>query len=745
MKVKELTTSRVELPISGMTCVACARIIEKRVGKVLGVEKAGVNFATASATIDFDPRKIDLQNIITAIKDAGYGVREIIDAADNDQHSDQEEQQLTRKFYLSIALSIPVFIIAMSHGAVKFLDFPGADWLQFILTTIVIIFGGGQFYKKAWATLRNHAADMNSLIALGTGTAYLYSTFVLIHNSLLDHHDHMLPIYFESASVIISLILLGRVLEARARKRTGDALRKLIGLQPQSARVIRNGQEFEVSINGVMTGEVVVVRPGEKIPVDGTIQEGRSTVDESMITGESLPVEKQVGDNVYGATINKNGSIKIVATKVGNESTLQQIVKLVTTAQNSKAPVARLADQISGIFVPAVISVALITFVLWYFFGPTESALSLAFINFVSVMIIACPCALGLATPTAIMVGMGRGADAGILIKNGESLEKVCQIDTIVFDKTGTITKGKLKVTDISTFNNFNQNDLLQLIASAENLSEHPIALAIVQEAQQRQLPLFDASKFKALPGNGMSAQVNGKEILAGNAQLLAQRQIAVQDSSLVTEMATQGKIAIYIAIDNILAGIIALSDEIKPEAREVIAQLNAMGIETILLTGDQLGTAQTVANQVGIKTVRAQVLPAQKAREIKQLQIAGKKVAMVGDGINDAPALAEAHVGIALGTGTDVAMAASDITLIRGDLHGVIGALKLSQNTLSAIKQNLFWASIYNLTGIPIAAGIFFPFTGWLLSPIIASAAMSLSSISVVTNSLRLRYTKLD
>ncbi|MCW5958026.1 MAG: copper-translocating P-type ATPase [Pyrinomonadaceae bacterium] len=744
---------RVDLPITGMTCAACANRIERTLNRKPGVRKASVNFATERATIEFDPSTTNTGTLIETVRDTGYDVVEVSDK-ENAQDSLEaahaaEYVTLKRKFIVAAVLSLPVLVIAMSHGSISFLNFDGVNWLQFLLTTPVVVYSGRQFYTGAWAAFRHRSADMNTLIAVGTGTAYIYSVLATAFPSLFvtesgAHSAHaatMVPVYYEAASAIIALILLGSTLEARAKGRTGDAIRKLIGLQPKTARVVRNGEELEVETDRVIAGDVVIVRPGEKIPVDGVVTEGASAVDESMLTGESIPVEKSAGSEVFGATINKSGAFHFRATKVGKDTALQQIVKLVRDAQGSKPPIARLADTISGIFTPVVISIAIATFVIWFVAASPEVRFTMALVNFVSVLIIACPCALGLATPTAIMVGTGKGAELGILIKGGDSLETAHKLNTIVLDKTGTVTKGEPELTDVVTENGFNEHELLRLIASAEKLSEHPLAAAIVRGAEKRGIDINKAEAFNAIAGRGVEARVAGQHLLLGNERLMTESGIEIETSSADAErLADEGKTPMYAAIDGKFAGLVAVADTVKPGSKEAVAELQRLGLEVVMMTGDNERTADAVAREVGITRVLSQVLPQDKAGEIKRLQAKGKLVGMVGDGINDAPALAQADVGIAIGTGTDVAIEASDITLIRGDLRGVERAIALSKATIRTVKQNLFWAFIYNLIGIPVAAGILYPFTGWLLSPIIASAAMSLSSVSVVSNSLRLR-----
>jgi P-type Cu+ transporter len=825
---------RLDLPVTGMTCAACARRIERKLSKATGVHRAGVNFATARATVEYDPAATNVGRLIETVKDVGYGtagearatfivddsarpagssqqlesylrtvpgvadalfnlgtmevrveyladatdvekirraiedfgysVREVQDsdasAVDTEQAAREEEyKSLRRKFWFAVVLSAPVLLIAMSHGRIRALDFPGSNWLQLALTTPVVFYSGLQFYRGAWAAFRHRAADMNTLIAVGTGAAYLYSVAATIAPGFFAgkhtgeamagmngmNQARMIPVYFEAASVIIALILLGRLLESRAKGRTSDAIRRLMGLQAKTARVLRDGQEVDIPVEEVKPGDLVRVRPGEKIPVDGVVEDGASAVDESMLTGESLPVEKRRGEEVFGATINKTGSFTFRATRVGKETALQQIVRIVQEAQGSKAPIARLADVVSGIFTPVVICIAIATFVVWFVVAPNDIRFATALVNFVSVLIIACPCALGLATPTAIMVGTGKGAENGVLIKGGESLEIAHKMEVIVLDKTGTITRGEPALTDIlkaaGTHEEIAEADLLRLVASAERGSEHPLGEAIVREAEARGLTLVQPTSFNAIMGQGIEAEVEGHRLLIGNLKLMSERHIALDGlRERTSKLAAEGKTPMYAALDEELAGIFAVADRIKPESLAAIRAMQRLGLEVVMMTGDNRQTAEAVAREVGIQRVLAEVLPEGKANEIKRLQGEKKIVGMVGDGINDAPALAQADVGIAIGTGTDVAIEASDITLIKGDLRAVVTAIALSRATIRTIRQNLFWAFIYNVVGIPIAAGLLYPFTGWLLSPIIASAAMSLSSVSVVTNSLRLR-----
>jgi len=746
--VTEKPVERIDLPVTGMTCAACAARIERSLNKAEGIKEASVNLATERATVRFDPSVTRVEKIVETIRDAGYDA--IIPSSAPKADSDDEQSRIKReeyaklqqKFWIAALLAFPVLLIAMSHGRIAALDFPGARWIQFYLTTPVVFYCGAQFYRGAWAAFRHRAADMNALIALGTGSAYLYSVAALFLN-VRDSHGMPAPLYFEAAAVIIALILLGRMLEARAKGRTSEAIKRLIGLQSKTATVIRNGSDVEIPIESVIAGDVLRVKPGEKIPVDGTVLTGTSTIDESMLTGESVPVDKNAGAVVYGGTINRTGSFTFSATKVGSETMLARIVDMVEKAQGSKAPIARLADVVSGIFTPVVLCIAIATFAVWFVLAPVETRFTLALVNFVSVLIIACPCALGLATPTAIMVGTGVGAEQGILVRSGESLETAHRVSTIVLDKTGTITRGEPTVTDIIPMAS-DSDELLRIAASAESHSEHPYAKAIVAAAKQKNLRLSHADDFVAIPGEGITVDINDARVIVGNTAFVARHGIETTTiDSQMAELSSSGKTAIVVATGARIAGLIALADDIRPESQPAVESLHKMGIDVVMLTGDNQRVASRVARLTGIKDVHAEVLPAQKADVVKSLQGNGKLVAMVGDGINDAPALAQADVGIAVGTGTDIAIEAADMTLLRGDLRRVVTALKLSKATISTVKQNLFWAFVYNVIGIPIAAGILYPATGWLLSPVIASAAMSLSSVSVLTNSLRLRSFK--
>lgn len=741
-----MASAHAELPVTGMSCNACAVNIEGTLQRVPGVARASVNFATRRASIDYDPAVTAPARLISAVKDLGYGVVEVSgenSMADRDSEArahKAEYRDLKRRFIVASIFAAPLLTLGMAHGM---LEFAGGNWVQFLLCAPVVFYSGAPFYRSAWSALRHRTSDMNTLIAVGTGVAFIYSVVATISPNLvaIPRREGMTLIYFEAAGTIIALILLGRMLESRAKGKTSEAIRRLIGLQPRMARVVRNGAEQDIPIELVVAGDTLVVRPGEKIPVDGRVVSGRSTVDESMLTGESIPIEKSAGAQVIGATLNKTGSFQMTATRVGKDSALEQIVRLVQEAQGSKPPIARLADVISSYFTPAVILIAIATFVGWFLIAPPETRLTVALVNFVSVLIIACPCALGLATPTAIMVGTGRGAQHGILIRGGEALETAHKVTIVVFDKTGTITKGQPEVTDVVTGNAFTEDALVRLAASAERGSEHPLAEAIVRRARDRNLSLEEAAEFQAIEGKGVQAVVSGHQLLLGNSRLMKEHSIDLSGlDSQASRLAEEGKSMLFVAVDGRVAGVIAVADPVKEGAADAIAKLRAMGVKIVMISGDNRQAAEAVGKTVGADRVFSEVLPGEKAGLVKRLQSEGAVVAMVGDGINDAPALAQANVGIAIGTGTDVAIEASDITLMRGDLGGVVAAIELSKRTIRTIKQNLFWAFIYNTAGIPLAAGVFYPLTGWLLSPIVASAAMAFSSVSVVTNSLRLR-----
>ena len=752
------TSSRVDMPVVGMHCAACAVRIEGALGQAPGVSKAAVNFATGRATVEYDPASTAPADLRDVVRGAGYDAVVPPDGhhaggvSDAEERAREAEYKRTRlKFVVAAVLTVPVAVIGMGGHIIPslgpLLNFPGRAWVELALATPVLFWAGWEFFTGAWAAARHRAADMNTLVAIGTLSAFAYSVVATLVpdwftvSASSDHAGHggsaPVGVYYEVAAVIVTLILLGRLLEARARSRTGGAIRALIGLSPKTARVERDGVEVDVPVSEVRVGDVVRVRPGEKVPVDGTVLDGKSAVDESMLTGEPLPVTKAPGDSVIGATVNTTGSFRLTATKVGADTVLQQIVRLVQEAQGSKAPIQKLADTVSGYFVPAVLCLAVLTFVVWFNLTPPESRLTFALLTFVSVLIIACPCALGLATPTAVMVGTGRGAQAGILIKGGEPLESAGRLTTVVLDKTGTVTEGKPAVTEIVPAG-LSEADLLRLAAAAEGQSEHPLARAVIAAAQSRGLVAPQTTAFEAVPGHGLVATVEGRQVLVGNARLLTSRNVAF-DAAAVGRTAAAGRTTLLVAVDGRFAGLLAVADPVKPTSKAAVERLHAMGLEVVLLTGDNRGTAETVAREVGIDQVLADVLPDGKAAEVKKLRDAGKVVAMVGDGINDAPALAAADIGIAMGTGTDVAIEAADITLVKGDLSGVASSIELSRATMRTIRQNLFFAFAYNVLGIPVAAGVLYPLTGWLLSPILASAAMALSSVSVVTNALRL------
>ena len=744
----------VDLKLTGMACAACANKIEQAIKKVPGVEECLVNFAMGQAQVKFSNQTTNFSAIKDAVVDAGYDAELLKDDQDlleDDLTNQRIIKDFTRKLILGgICSSILVIgsLPMMTGLHISFIP----HWLhhpilQLILTTPVMFWCGGVFFRGAWKGLKHRTADMNTLVALGTGSAYFYSLFPTFYPQFFLDNNLKPDVYYEAAAVIITMILLGRFLEYRARKQTSIAIQKLIGLQAKTALVIRNNQEVNIPIEQVKEGDIVIVKPGEKIPVDGIIISGSSHVDESMVTGESLPVNKNINDPVIGATINQNGSFRFQATKVGKDTVLAQIIKLVQQAQASKAPLQKLADQVTGVFVPIVITIALITGISWLIFSRN---FTLALINMVSVLIIACPCALGLATPTSVMVGTGKGAEYGILIKGAETLEIAHRINTIVLDKTGTITQGKPVVTDYITVNDWQNSglDLLTMIASIENQSEHPLAQSIVEYAKNQgvQLPLPNPDHFLAIAGQGVEGKINDHVLQIGTPKWMQELNINTAPlQAYAKKWQEEAKTIAYVALDKKIVGLFAIADTVKPQAEKVIHQLQKAGMKVVMLTGDHQNTARAIADIVGIQEIYPEVKPDQKAEIIKQLQNSPSQsskpniVAMVGDGINDAPALAQADVGIAIGTGTDVAITASDITLISGDLEGIVTAIQLSEATINNIKQNLFFAFIYNIAGIPIATGILYPFTGWLLNPIIAGAAMAFSSVSVVTNALRL------
>ena len=738
--------------IVGMTCASCSQTIEKVINKLDGVQSASVNLATEKMVVDFNPSELSSNDIMEAVKNSGYSAKESLSQeAQADLDKEKKEKHIKRmwsRFWQSAVLTVPLLYIAM--GEMVGLPIPEMihpmvyperfALLQLALTIPVLIIGRPFFIVGFRALFKGHP-NMDSLVALGTSAAALYSLYGTIMVLLGDHHFAM-NLYYESAAVILTLITLGKYFEAVSKGKTSEAIKKLMGLAPKTAIVIRDGVETEISVDDVVLGDVIVVKPGDKIPVDGVIVSGTSAVDESMLTGESIPIEKKAGDKVIGASINKNGSFQFEATKVGKDTTLSQIIKLVEDAQGSKAPIAQLADKVSGVFVPIVIVLAILSGVAWYFLGQESWVFALTIT--ISVLVIACPCALGLATPTAIMVGTGKGAENGVLIKSGDALETTHKIETIVFDKTGTITEGKPVVTDILVTGSLSKDDFLLLAASAEKGSEHPLGEAIVLAAEEKGMTFKEIDNFVAIPGHGIEVEIEKETFILGNKKLMLEKQIDLLDfEEESNRLAKEGKTPMYIANSHELLGIIAVADTIKESSVRAIEKLHRMGLEVAMLTGDNKRTAEAIAKQVGIGRVLSEVLPEDKANEVKKLQQEGKKVAMVGDGINDAPALAQADIGIAIGSGTDVAMESADIVLMRSDLMDVPTAIELSHATIKNIKENLFWAFLYNTLGIPVAMGLLYLFGGPLLNPMIAGAAMSFSSVSVLLNALRLKRFK--
>ena len=835
------TTTRIEIPVTGMTCAACAARVQKGLSKAPGVREAGVNFATERATVDYDPASASAVSLVEAVQETGYGARveetalriegldwavsgepverelrklagvlnadvniasgsarveylpevvtpddferavrsagyslaapvEVADPAEQEKaFREREYRTLRAKFVFSAIAGVIAMVASMPlmardttvmredlfhrlmmpvnrvlEGALPWLyaiDPRVLAWTLLALTVPVIFWAGRQFYRGAWSGALHGTADMNTLIAVGTGAAFLYSVAATVAPGVFTRAGLPADVYYEAVVMIIALILLGKMLEAGAKGRTSEAIRKLAGLQPRTARVVREGQTLDVDVDNVVVDDIIVVRPGERIPVDGVVTEGRSAIDESLLTGEPLPVEKTDGDEVVGGTINGQGGFRFRATRVGRDTALAQIVKLVRDAQGSKAPIQRLADVIAGTFVPVVIGVALIAAAVWWILGP-DPAFLFALVSFVTVLIIACPCAMGLATPTAVMAGTGAGAERGLLFKGGESLETAQKLDTIVLDKTGTITEGKPSVVEVFVNDpETDDDDLLRLAASLETASEHPLAAAIVAAAEERSLPLAEPSDFYAVGGRGAEAVVEGRLLFAGNGAYMAEQDLDIGPAREAAErMAAEAMTPVFVGGDGRVLGVLGIADPVKPSSAEAIRQLKALGLDVVMLTGDHRATAEAIGRSVGVDRVVAEVLPKGKVEEIRRLQEQGHTVGMVGDGLNDAPALARADVGIAIGTGTDVALEASDVTLVGGDLQGVVEAIRLSRKSMRVIKQNLFWAFIYNIIGIPLAAGVLYPVWGILLSPVVASAAMAFSSLSVVANSLRLR-----
>lgn len=723
-----------------MHCASCAQLIERRLKKTTGVSRAAVNYGTERAHVVYDPSIASIHNLISSVQAAGYGAEEYVDSAAFQKKEEEKKaaeiRATKRKFIVSVILAVPVLVLSMGMKVVPGIErIPYREWWQLALSLPVQFWAGWQFYQGFWSSLKIRTTNMDSLIAIGTSAAFLYSLFVTVG---LVNGD----VYFETSSVLIAFVLLGKWLEARAKGKTGEAIRALMGLAPKSAVVVRAGQETEIPLDQVIVGDLVRVKPGAKVPTDGTIVDGASSVDESMVTGESIPVEKSVGQAVIGGTINKHGSFVFRTTKVGADTLLAGIIKLVQEAQASKAPIQRFADRVSSVFVPTVIGIAVVTFLVWFLVAGQPFVPSL--LAFVAVLVIACPCALGLATPTAIITGTGVGASQGILIKGGEALEAARRIDVVVFDKTGTLTNGTPIVTDIGTANSGNDMNVLQMAASLEKRSEHPLAEAIIKEAQERAVSISAVSEFSAVPGHGVKGVIGNERIILGNRKLFDKERVEyTQAISLVDQLERSGKTVVLVGQNGRLVGWIAVADTVKSGASEALARLKRRDIDVVMLTGDNRSTAEAVAGRLGITQVIADVLPQDKADEVKKLQAGGKKVAFVGDGVNDAPALAQADLGIAIGSGTDVAMETGQIVLVKNDLHDVVKAIGLARATFRKIVQNLFWALVYNVAGIPLAAGVFYPIFGWQLRPEIAGVAMALSSVSVVTNSLLLRRWK--
>jgi Cu+-exporting ATPase len=776
------TAEKTTINVSGMTCAACQARVQRALEKVPGVENAAVNLMTATANVAYDPAQVAVDDLLERVRSTGYGAEARAPAASalaeqeaQERSRDEEFRELRTKAIVALIAGVIAMIVSMplmahsAHDSVAGSD-PFMRWsMRFInpwlsnalpwlyeipaqvlsvfllvLTSVVMVWAGRHFYTRAWAAVRHHSADMNTLIALGTGAGFLFSAFATFAPAFFRARGVAADVYYEAVIIIIALILVGNAFEARAKKQTSSALRRLAELQPRTARVNRDGLEADVAIEDLHTGDVIIVRPGERIPVDGEIVSGSSAVDESMLTGEPMPVSKGAGDRVVGGTINKTGAFEFRATTLGADSVLAQIVKLMREAQGSRAPIQRLADRISGIFVPTVISLAIATFVIW-FVASDSAPFVRAFATAVAVLIIACPCAMGLAVPTAVMVASGKGAELGVLIKGGEALERTHALDTVVLDKTGTVTEGQPAVTAITAARGFSESDVLRVAAAVERRSEHPLAAAILAKAADQNAPVLDATAFESISGRGAQARVDGKLIRVGNPAFMTESDVAIHElANAAAAYAANANTIVYVAIDNQAAGVLAIADPIRATSREAIERLKRMGLDVVLLTGDNRATADAIAREAGITTVIAEVLPDQKVETVRQLQARGRTVAMVGDGINDAPALAQADIGMAIGTGTDIAIEASDVTLMRSDLRSAADAIVLARKTMRTMKQNLFWAFVYNVIGIPIAAGVLYPSLGILLSPILASAAMAFSSVSVVGNSLRLRAAKI-
>jgi Cu+-exporting ATPase len=771
-----MSTGTATVPVSGMTCAACSARVQRALERVPGVSTANVNLMTGSATVEFDTETVAPEQLVEAIRATGYGaelpkadesLEEVLQ--DRDEEQAGELRVLRRKVVVSLIAAVLTMVFSMVLASVApgsmsdplmRLMMPAVDrllqaapWMQTVsadtwrylllgLTIPVVGWAGRHFYTRAWSAFRHRGADMNTLIAVGTGAAFLFSLAVTLFDDWLAAHGIEPQVYYEAVTWIIALVLLGNLLESRAKGRTSGALRRLISLRPTTARVLRAGREEEVPLSELREGDEVVVRPGETVPADGVILQGSSYIDESMLTGEPVPVSRGAGDRVIGATLNRNGAFHLSVTRVGQDTVLSQIIRLVQQAQGSKAPIQRLADRISAVFVPVVLAVALATFVVWFNFGPEPAHLH-GLVAAVTVLIIACPCAMGLAVPTAVMVSTGRGAELGVLIKKGEALERTGRLDVLALDKTGTVTEGRPAVESVTLVpgSELDANTLLQLVASVERLSEHPVAESIVGEAERRGIAGRQVLDFQSLAGKGVAGSVEGRRVAAGNAVLMAEIGVdtaPLQEQSI--ERSRKGQTTVFVAVDGRLTGLIAVADPIRATSGEAISRLSRLGLDVVLLTGDDYRTATAVARSAGIERVVAEVLPDEKLRVVRRIQEEGKKVALVGDGLNDAPALAQADIGIAMGTGVDVAVEAADIVLMRSDLLGVVDAIRLSRRTMRIIRQNLFWAFVYNVIGIPIAAGVLYPRFGLLLTPAIAAAAMAASSVSVVTNSLRLR-----
>ncbi len=753
------------LGIGGMYCGSCVTKIEDALENESGVISASVDLASESAIIKYIPGVVDVKNIKKEIEQLGYQVfdtssvkateengsdkKDVEEVDENELAREKEYKTLIKKFLFAAILAVPVIFFSYPElwGLPEQFQRGSSTlrliWIAMSLLSLPVMFwSGSQFYKGAWAAFKNRSANMHTLIATGISAAWIYSTVATFFPGIFPEAK-LADQFFDVIFVVVALVVLGMALEIRAKGKSSEAIKKLIGLQPKTARVLRDNKEVDIPVEEVVLDDIIIVRPGEKIPVDGVLIEGSSAVDESMITGEGIPVEKKVNDEVIGGTINKTGSFKFKATKIGKDTALSQIIQMVEQAQSSKAPIQKIVDKVAGYFVPAVMIIAIFTFIAWYVFGPDPN-LIYALITFITVLVIACPCALGLATPISLMVGVGKGAENGILIRSGDALETAQKLDTIVLDKTGTITEGKPSLTDIISVNGFTENDILLYSASVEKASEHPLGESIINGAKKKSINLFDPTDFEATPGYGVEAVVNNRKVLLGNLKMMQKNNIELDDLEVRSkQLADDGKTPMFVAIDGTASGIIAVADVIKPDSVEAIAQFKKMGLEVVMITGDNSRTANAIAKQVGVDRVFSEVLPEDKAFKVQELQNEGKIVAMVGDGINDAPALAQADIGFAIGTGTDVAIEASDITLIKGSLKGVVLAIQLSKATMKNIKQNLFGAFFYNGLGLPIAAGLLYPFFGILLSPMLAGAAMAFSSVTVVTNANRLRKFK--